>query len=92
MNNTKETIHSPNYIYIDQFNNVVLQSNFTIVLGKIDETYRFIPKSSLVIEQGLTPQMLGVIAGLIKKKAGIGEKKAEPIKEEATKKNIKKKK
>jgi hypothetical protein len=34
-----------------------------------------------VIEQGLTVQMLMVIAELIKKKSGIGEKKAEPIKE-----------
>jgi len=81
MSETKETVHSSNYIYIDQFDNVVLQSNFTIILGKVDTTYRFIPKSSLVIEQGLTPQMLMVIAELIKKKSGIGEKKAEPIKE-----------
>jgi len=81
MSDLKHTIHSQNYIYIDQFDNVILESAFTIVLGKVDTTYRFIPKSSLVIEQGLTAQMLVVIAELIKKKSGIGEKKAEPIKE-----------
>lgn len=81
MNNLKNTINSQNYIYIDQFDNVILESAFTIVLGKVDVTYRFVPKSNLVIEQGLTPQMLMVIAELIKKKSGIGEKKAEPIKD-----------
>ena len=75
MSDLKHTIHSQNYIYIDNFDNVILESAFTIVLGKIDVTYRFVPKSNLVIEQGLTPQMLMVIAELIKKKA-------EPIKEE----------
>jgi hypothetical protein len=82
MNNTKQTIHNPSYIYIDEFNNVIYESCFTIVLGRIDSTYRFIPKSSLVIEQGLTPQMLMTIAELIKKKVGIGVKKAEALKVE----------
>ena len=91
MSETKEMIHSQNYIYIDQFNNVILESPFTIVLGKIDTTYRFVPKSNLVIEQGLTAQMLMVIAELIKKKAGIGEKKAEPIKEDKKEKDKPKK-
>ena len=89
MSDLKHTIHSQNYIYIDNFDNVILESAFTIVLGKIDVTYRFVPKSNLVIEQGLTPQMLMVIAELIKKKAGIGEKKAEPIKEEEEEKSEK---
>ena len=91
MNNLKNTINSQNYIYIDQFDNVILESAFTIVLGKVDVTYRFVPKSNLVIEQGLTPQMLMVIAELIKKKSGIGEKKAEPIKEEEEEKSKNKK-
>lgn len=85
MNDTNAMIHSPNYIYIDQFDNVILESAFTIVLGKVDTTYRFVPKSNLVIEQGLTAQMLMVIAELIKKKSGIGEKKAEAIKEDEEK-------
>lgn len=89
MNNTKQTIHNPSYIYIDEFNNVVHESSFTIVLGKIDSTYRFIPKSSLVMEQGLTPQMLMTIAELIKTKVGIGVKRADAVKEE---KKTKKKK
>lgn len=85
MSNLKHTIHNQSYIYIDNFDNVVLESAFTIVLGKVDVSYRFVPKSNLVIEQGLTAQMLMVIADLIKKKSGIGEKKAEAIKEEEEK-------
>lgn len=89
MNNKKQTIYNPSYIYIDEFNNVVHESSFTIVLGKIDSTYRFTPKSNLVMEQGLTPQMLITIAELIKTKVGIGVKKADAVKEE---KKTKKKK
>ena len=85
MSNLKHTIHSQSYIYIDNFDNVILESAFTIVLGKVDTTYRFVPKSNLVIEQGLTAQMLMVIAELIKKKSGIGKKKAEAIKEDEEK-------
>jgi hypothetical protein len=82
MSDFKYKISNPNYIYIDDFNNVILESTFTIVLGKIDSSYRFVPQNNLVIEQGLTVQMLVAIAELIKKKLGIGEKKAEAIKEE----------
>ena len=82
MSDFKYKISNPNYIYIDDFNNVILESTFTIVLGKIDSSYRFVPQNNLVIEQGLTVQMLIAIAELIKKKLGIGEKKAEAIKEE----------
>jgi len=77
-------------IYIDELNNVVCDSTFTIVLGKIDNSYRFIPKSNLVLEQGLTPQMLIIIAELIRKKAGIGIKKAEPINETELETELKK--
>lgn len=82
MSDFKYKISNPNYIYIDELNNVILESTFTIVLGKIDSSYRFVPQNNLVIEQGLTVQMLIAIAELIKKKLGIGEKKAEAIKEE----------
>jgi len=82
MSDFKYKISNPNYIYIDELNNVILESTFTIVLGKIDSSYRFVPQNNLVIEQGLTVQMLVAIAELIKKKLGIGEKKAEAIKEE----------
>lgn len=78
MEKVAEKIHSLNYIYIDDLNNVICESVFTIVLGKIDNEYRFVPKSNLVIEQGLTPQMLMVIAELIKKKLGLGEKRDIP--------------
>jgi hypothetical protein len=78
MEKLSEKIHSVNYIYIDDLNNVICESVFTIVLGKIDNEYRFVPKSNLVIEQGLTPQMLMVIAELIKRKLGIGEKRDIP--------------
>jgi hypothetical protein len=82
MNNIKESISNSSYLYIDELDNVICESTFTVVLGKIDGSYRFIPKSNLVVEQGLTPQMLMVIAELIKRKAGIGEKRVEFIEEE----------
>jgi hypothetical protein len=67
------------YIYLDELNNVIYDADFKVVLGKISDEFRFIPKSSTVLEQGLTSQMLSLISNLIKKKAGIGEKRAEPI-------------
>jgi hypothetical protein len=62
------------YIYLDELNNVIYDADFKVVLGKISDEFRFIPKSSTVLEQGLS-----LISNLIKKKAGIGEKRAEPI-------------
>lgn len=67
------------YIYLDELNNVIYDADFKVVLGKISDEFRFIPKSSTVLEQGLTSQMLSLISNLIKKKAGIGEKRAESI-------------
>ncbi len=92
MNNIKENVRAVNYLYVDELDNVVYECGFTIVLGKIDSSYRFIPKSNIVVEQGLTPQMLGAINGLIKKKAGIGKsypnikEELESEKEETSKK------
>jgi|TARA_R110000803_G_scaffold89302_1_gene156522 hypothetical protein len=63
------------YIYLDGLNNVIYDSDFKIILGRINDDYRFQPKSTTVMEQGLTPQMLILISNLIKKKAGIGEKR-----------------
>lgn len=74
-----EKLDQTSYIYVDELGNVTYTSDFTIVLGKIDESYRFIPKSNMSLEQGLTAQMLTVISNLIRKKAGIGEKKAEAV-------------
>jgi hypothetical protein len=74
-----ERIDNNAYIYLDELGNVVYESDFTIILGKIDESYRFIPKSNVTLEQGLTAQMMTIISNLIKRKAGIGEKRAEPI-------------
>lgn len=68
MNDLKNTINCQNHIYIDDLNNVICESTFTVVMGRIDSTYRFIPKSNLVLEQGLTPQMLMVISELITEK------------------------
>lgn len=73
MNNIKENVRAVNYLYVDELDNVVYECGFTIVLGKIDLSYRFIPKSNVVVEQGLTPQMLSAINNLIKKKSGIGK-------------------
>jgi hypothetical protein len=74
-----ERIDNNAYIYLDELGNVVYESDFTIILGKVDESYRFIPKSNTTLEQGLTAQMLLIVASLIKRKAGIGEKRAEAI-------------
>jgi hypothetical protein len=69
------TISCPSYLYIDKRDNVICESAFTVVIGKIDETHRFIPNSNLVLDQGLTPQMLMVIAELIRKKIDLNEGK-----------------
>jgi hypothetical protein len=68
-------ISCPSYLYIDKRDDVICESAFTVVVGKIDETYRFIPNSNLVLDQGLTPQMLMVIAELIRKKIDLNEGK-----------------
>lgn len=67
-------------IKIDDLGNVILQNEFDLVLGKINEEYRFVP-NGITLRQGLTPEILDIIASLIRKKAGIGEKKAEAINE-----------
>lgn len=65
------------YLYLDDLNNIIYTSDFDIVLGKIDPFFRFVPTDSIVIEQGLTPQMLQSISSIIRRKAGIGEKRVE---------------
>ncbi|MHA2403744.1 MAG: hypothetical protein ACXADH_12185 [Candidatus Kariarchaeaceae archaeon] len=79
-----DTVRTVTYsdVWIDEFNNVRQSTDFELVLGKINEEFRFIPQG-ITMEQGLTPEMLDIISSLIRKKAGIGEKKAEPIKEDA---------
>lgn len=73
---------TPNtYIYLDELGNVIYQSEFTLVLGHIKE-FRFYPNSRVVSEQGLTVSMLLCIHNLIKRHAGIGVKKAEPLTED----------
>jgi hypothetical protein len=76
-----ENLTQNTYVYLDDLNNVIYQSDFTLVLGKVVE-FRFIPKSNVSMEQGLTVKMLEAIANLIKNSASIGVKKAEAIKEE----------
>lgn len=79
-----DTVRTVTYsdVWIDEFNNVRQSTDFELVLGKINEEFRFIPQG-ITMEQGLTPEMLDIISSLIRKKAGIGEKKAEPIEEDA---------
>jgi hypothetical protein len=79
-----ETIRTATYndITIDELGNVRLISDYTLVLGKVNDEFRFIPQG-ITVEQGLTPELLDIVATLIRKKAGIGEKKAEPIEEGA---------
>jgi hypothetical protein len=78
-----ETVRTVTYsdIWVDDFNNIRQSTEFELVLGRISEEYRFIPQG-ITLEQGLTPEMLDIISSLIRKKAGIGEQKAEPITEE----------
>lgn len=82
---TVKTGQGIGYVYLDELDNVICESVFKAILGKIDSEYRFIPKSNIVMEQGLTSQMLSVISELIKEKVGIGVKKAEPLTEDELK-------
>jgi hypothetical protein len=58
------------YIYIDDSNNVICNSIFIVTIGRIEGS-NFIPSGDLVLEQGLTPQMLMMIAELIREKLDI---------------------
>lgn len=77
-----ETIRTMTYndVTIDELGNIRLSSDFALVLGKVNDEFRFIPQG-ITVEQGLTPELMDIIASLIRKKAGIGEKKAEAIDE-----------
>lgn len=79
-----ETIRTATYsdMWVDDFNNVRQSTEFEHVLGKITPEFRFIPQS-VAIEQGLTPEMLDIIAKLTRQVAGIGKQKAEPLTEDA---------
>lgn len=78
-----DTIRTATYndITIDDLGNVRLESDFALVLGRVNDEYRFIPQG-ITVEQGITPEILDIISSLIRKKAGIGERKAGPITEE----------
>lgn len=77
-----ETVRTATYndVTIDEFGNVRLSSDFELVLGKVNDEYRFIPQG-ITVEQGMTPEIMDIIVTLIRKKAGIGQKKAEAITE-----------
>jgi hypothetical protein len=74
-------LRSGSILYMDDFSNIRHSSDFEVVLGKITDEFRFIPNSTVTLEQGLTSEMLKGISDLIKVKAGIGIKKAEPEEE-----------
>jgi len=76
-NKNFERLSNNNYIYLNETNNVIYCSDFDVPLGRVSAEFRFIPNSKASIEQGLTPQMLVVISNIIRKKAGIGEKRFE---------------
>lgn len=63
-------INANNFIYIDESDNVICSSIFKVTIGRI-EGHNFVPSGDLVLEQGLTPQMLMVIAELIREKLDI---------------------
>lgn len=81
-----ETIRTATYndIWIDEFGNVILENEFNIVIGKINNEFRFTPQG-ISLEQGLTIELLDIITTLARKRAGIGKKKAEELKEENSK-------
>jgi hypothetical protein len=77
-----ETIRTATYndIWIDEFGNVRLDNEFNLVIGKVTKEYRFLPQG-ITLEQGLSSEILDIVVSLIRKQAGIGKKKAEPIEE-----------
>lgn len=76
-NKIYEKLSNESYIYVNDTDMILYSSDFELPLGNISKDFRFIPNSRTTQEQGLTPQMLQVIANLIRKKAGIGEKRTE---------------
>ena len=78
----KYKLRSGSDIYLDTLDNVMHSSDFESVLGKITSEFRFVPNGKICVEQGLTSEMLIAVSQLIKEKAGIGKKKAEPEKED----------
>lgn len=76
-NKNFERLNNSNYIYLNETNNIIYCSDFDIPLGRVTDEFRFIANSKASIEQGLTPQMLVAISNIIRKKAGIGEKRFE---------------
>jgi hypothetical protein len=51
---------------LDDFNNIIYNSDFKIVLGSVTNEFRFKPKSNIVLGQGLTPEIMLSITELIK--------------------------
>lgn len=76
-NKNFERLDNNNYIYLNETNNIIYCSDFDIPLGYVSDEFRFVPNGRASQEQGLTPQMLVVISNIIRKKAGIGEKRFE---------------
>lgn len=76
-NKNFERLSNNNYIYLNETNNIIYCSDFEIRLGRVSDEFRFIPNGTTTLEQGLTPQMLVAISNIIRKKAGIGEKRFE---------------
>ena len=71
-------LRSGSYIYVNELNHIIHSSDFELYLGSITDEFRFKPCKT-TMEQGLTPEILENISLMIKEKAGIGKKKAEPI-------------
>jgi hypothetical protein len=74
-NKNFERLDNSNYIYLNETNSIIYCSDFDIPLGHVSDEFRFVPNGRASQEQGLTPQMLVVISNIIRKKAGIGEKR-----------------
>jgi hypothetical protein len=70
-----------NNIFIDDFGNIIMEGDFTLCLGKVDNLYNFKPSKFIMEQSGLSIKYLELITELIKNKAGYGKKKDEPIEE-----------
>jgi len=75
----KYKLRSGSDIHLDTLDNVIHNSDFDSVLGKITSEFRFIPNGKICVEQGLSIEILIAISEVIKEKAGLGKKKAEPL-------------
>jgi hypothetical protein len=55
-----------NNIFIDDFGNIIMEGDFTLCLGKVDNLYNFKPSKFIMEQSGLSIKYLELITELIK--------------------------